>query len=51
VHETMTEIPAKLAANGSGIPQVGPTLEEWDLQLVMCEKVDSQGNMVEEFKL
>ncbi|MBN4066060.1 hypothetical protein JYT51_01855, partial [Candidatus Amoebophilus asiaticus] len=27
--------------------EVGPTLEEWDLKLLMCEKVDAQGNMVE----
>lgn len=27
--------------------QVGSTLEEWDLQLLMCEKVDPHGNMVE----
>jgi len=27
--------------------QVGSTLEEWDHKLLMCEKVDSYGNMVE----
>ncbi len=27
--------------------QVGPTLVEWDHQLLMCEKVDPHGNMVE----
>jgi len=27
--------------------EVGPTLEEWDLKLLMCEKVDQHGNMTE----
>lgn len=27
--------------------EVGPTLEEWDLKLLMCEKVDRHGNMAE----
>ncbi len=27
--------------------QVGPTLEEWDSKLLMCEKVDQHGNMAE----
>jgi transposase len=27
--------------------EVGSTLEEWDQQLLLCEKIDSKGNMVE----